>query len=112
MTLEMTKVHMSNGASNSWEGDEHSQLLADQIAVMVEKENVFYSCVDYLSELPKSNNFIDEGWRQKAAEWMFKVIDFYVSTIHLTLFDLISDRLLTSFTMGSTRGFRIWSEIS
>ncbi|KAL7542849.1 hypothetical protein ACHAXR_012147 [Thalassiosira sp. AJA248-18] len=73
----MTQVHMSNGASNSWVGDGYSQLLIDQIAVMVEKENDFYSCVDYLGELPLSSDLIDEGWRQKSAEWMFKVIDFY-----------------------------------
>ena len=75
----MTQVHLSNGASNSWVGDEYSSQLVEQIAVMVEKEETFYSCADYLGELPESNNdLIDEGWRQKAAEWMFKVIDFYV----------------------------------
>ena len=75
----MTKVHMLGGASNSWVGDGYSQLLVDQIVVMLEKENGFYSCVDYLEGLPASSDLIDEGWRQKAAEWMFKVIDFYVS---------------------------------
>ena len=75
----MTQVHLSNGASNSWVGDEYSSQLVEQIVVMVEKEETFYSCVDYLGELPESNNdLINEGWRQKAAEWMFKVIDFYV----------------------------------
>ncbi len=69
---------MSNRASNVWIGDEYSQLLVNQIAVMVEKEGTFYSRVDYLKDLPASNDLIDEGWRQKAAEWMFKVIDFYV----------------------------------
>ena len=76
---EMTKVHMSNGASNKWIGDEYSQLLVEQIAVMVSKEK---TCTDYLSGFPKMNTdyLIDEVWRQKAAEWMFKVIDFYVSS--------------------------------
>ena len=75
----MTQVHLSNGASNSWVGDEYSSQLVEQIVVMVEKEETFYSCVDYLGELPESNNdLINESWRQKAAEWMFKVIDFYV----------------------------------
>lgn len=75
----MTKVHMSNGASNSWVGNEYSQLLIEQVAVLVEKEEAFYSCVDYLEEIPLSSDLIDEEWRQRAAEWMFKVIDFYVS---------------------------------
>lgn len=81
----MTKVHMSSGASNCWVGDEYSQMLVDQVAVMVTKEDAFYSCVDYLGELPESNNLMDEGWRQKSAEFMFKVIDFYVSFAVLLL---------------------------
>ena len=85
----MTKVHVSKGASGSWVGDEHSQLLVDQIAVMVEKEDAFYSCIDYLEELPVSRDLIDEGWRQKAAEWMFKVIDFYVSESLLSRLALV-----------------------
>ncbi len=103
----MTKVHMSSGASNSWVGDEYSQLLLEQVSVLVDKENRFYSCIDYLGELPESHTLIDEGWRQKAAEWMFKVIDFYVSAIHLTLFDLFSISILNSFAIHATRGFRI-----
>jgi len=70
---------MSNGA-NSWEGDEYSQNFVDQIAVMVAKENTFYSCVDYLGKLSESrraSDAIDVDWRQNTAEWMFKVIDFY-----------------------------------
>ena len=64
---------MSNGASNSWVGDKFSSLLVEQIAVMLHKENASYLCVDYLGELPMSNGYlIDEGWRQRAAEWMFK----------------------------------------
>ncbi len=69
---------MSNGATPSWMGDAFSELLVDQIAAMLEKEDSFYSCVDYLGELPDTNkDVIDEYWRQTAAEWMFKVIDFY-----------------------------------
>ena len=70
---------MSNGASNKWVGAEYSQLLVEQIAVMVSKEK---TCTDYLSGLLKTNidYLIDEVWRQQAAEWMFKVIDFYVSS--------------------------------
>ena len=72
---------MSNGASNKWVGAEYSQLLVEQIAVMVSKEK---TCTDYLSS-PKTNTdyLIDEVWRQQAAEWMFKVIDFYVSCNNL-----------------------------
>lgn len=71
---------MSNTNLNTWVGDNYSQLLVEQVAIMIEKEESFYTCVDYLGELPaESNGLIDEGWRQKAAEWMFKVIDFYVS---------------------------------
>lgn len=84
----MTKVHMSNGASNSWVGNEYSQLLVDQVAALVEKEESFYSCVDYLEEIPLSSDLIDEEWRQRAAEWMFKVIDFYVSSQQLFIIHL------------------------
>ncbi len=46
---------------------------------MVKNEEAFYACADYLGELPEpKGDSIDEGWRQKAAEWMFKVIDYYV----------------------------------
>ncbi len=69
---------MSNVALATWVGDDYSKMLLDQIAVMVEKENLFFSCVDYIGEMPMSDdNLIDEEWRQKAAEWMFRVIDFY-----------------------------------
>ena len=62
--------------------DEYSQFLVDQVAVMVKKEDVFYACTDYLGELPESKgDSVDESWRQKVAEWMFKVIDYYVSDI-------------------------------
>lgn len=62
--------------------DEYSQVLVDQVAVMVKNEEAFYACADYLGELPDpKGDSIDEGWRQKAAEWMFKVIDYYVRDI-------------------------------
>ncbi len=77
---------MSSGASNSWACDEYSKFLVDQINVMVEKEEVFYSCVDYLEEYPASYDLIDEGWRQKVAEWMFEVIDIYVRESVIYLF--------------------------
>mmetsp|Transcript_32109 Transcript_32109/g.54788 ORF Transcript_32109/g.54788 Transcript_32109/m.54788 type:complete len:320 (+) Transcript_32109:258-1217(+) len=73
----MTRVHKTNGASSRWVGDEYSQFLVDQVAVMMEKEADFYLCFDYLKDLPVSPDSIDAGWRQSAAEWMFTVIDFY-----------------------------------
>jgi hypothetical protein len=74
----MTKVHVSNVALTTWAGDDYSTVLLDQIAVMVEKENAFFSCVDYIGEMPTSNDeSIDVEWRQEAAEWMFRVIDHY-----------------------------------
>lgn len=75
---DMAKVHLSNSALTSWAGDEYSSILLEQIATMVKKEDAFYSCVDYIGELPQlDNDSIDGEWRQMAAEWMFRVIDFY-----------------------------------
>ncbi len=74
----MTKVHISNLALTTWAGDDYSTFLLDQIAVMVEKEKVFFSCVDYIGDMPMPmDNSIDVEWRQEAAEWMFRVVDFY-----------------------------------
>ena len=78
MKPDTTNVHVSKAALTTWVGDDYSKMLLDQIAVMVEKEDAFFSCVDYIGEMPMSDdNLIDEEWRQKAAEWMFRVIDFY-----------------------------------
>jgi hypothetical protein len=47
-------------ALNNWVGNDYSQLLVDQIAVMLGKEDAFYSHHDYLGELPESvNKFIN-----------------------------------------------------
>mmetsp|Transcript_18328 Transcript_18328/g.39584 ORF Transcript_18328/g.39584 Transcript_18328/m.39584 type:complete len:305 (-) Transcript_18328:125-1039(-) len=73
----MTKVVVSNGAANTWVGEKFSPLLVEQIAVMLEKEETNYACLDYISVPSSSTDLIDEKWRQKAAEWMFKVVDFY-----------------------------------
>ncbi|KAL3822970.1 hypothetical protein ACHAXA_008110 [Cyclostephanos tholiformis] len=74
----MTKIQRSNVALTTWLGDDYSKVLLDQIAVMARKEEVFFSCVDYMGELPMSkDDCIDEEWRQKAAEWMFRVVDYY-----------------------------------
>lgn len=55
-------------------------MLVEQICTMLEKEASRYCCKDYLN-VPEgtitSRNPINESWRQKSAEWMFKVIDYY-----------------------------------
>jgi hypothetical protein len=91
--------------------NEYSQFLVDQVAVMVKKEEEFYSRADYLGDLPEPRgDSIDEGWRQKAVEWMFKVIDYYVSFI---VFVAKSTTMrLTSCVVAPEPGFRIWIEIS
>jgi len=68
----MAKVHMSSGASNVWVGCSYTPLLVDQVRAMLKKESDFYCCVDYL----ENQVAINENWRQKGAEWCFKVIDF------------------------------------
>ena len=78
VSQDMAKVHLSNSALTSFAGDDYSCILLEQIATMVKKEDAFYSCVDYIGELPQlDNDSIDGEWRQMAAEWMFRVIDFY-----------------------------------
>lgn len=64
---------------NTWIGEEYSPLLIDKINVMLEKEESSPNCHDYLNTPAHSPHLdtIDERWRQKTAEWMFKVIDFY-----------------------------------
>lgn len=47
---------------------------------MLEKEASRYFCKDYLNVhagTTAPHDPIDERWRQKCAEWMFKVIDYY-----------------------------------
>lgn len=79
LLVDSINIHMSNTHGGQID-DEYSQFLVDQIAVMVKKEVDFYSRADYLGELIESKgDSIDECWRQKVAEWMFKVIDYYVS---------------------------------
>jgi len=75
----MVRMSIATVALTTRMEDDYAQpLLADQIAVMLDKEDAFYSRTDYLGELPESDNdFIDKGWRQKAAAWMFRVIDAY-----------------------------------
>ena len=66
--------------SNRWAVHNFSPFLIEQTCTMIEKEATRYSCKDYLSASPgtvTSRNPIDERWRQKSAEWMFKVVDYY-----------------------------------
>lgn len=71
---------MSIPCGRPFADDEYSQPFADQVAVMLKKADDFYRRLDYLGELPTSKeDSIDDVWRQKVAEWMFKVIDYYVS---------------------------------
>lgn len=78
----MAQVIMSSGASNVWSGDKFTSLLVDQVVLMLKKEDSFWNCIDYLAEnhicsTADSPDMIDEQWRQRSAEWMFKVVDYY-----------------------------------
>jgi len=67
-------------ATASSDGNSYSPLLVEQICTMLEKETSRYCCKDYLKVpdgLVTARTPIDERWRQKSAEWMFKVIDYY-----------------------------------
>ena len=72
----MNKI-VATGSSN---GDRYSPQLVEQICTMLEKETSRYCCKDYLT-IPDGSvtarTPIDERWRQKTAEWMFKVVDYY-----------------------------------
>lgn len=71
---------MSSDTSNGWSGEKYSSLLVEQTISMLEKEATRYCCADYLrftGGAILSTNPIDERWRQKSAEWMFKVVDYY-----------------------------------
>ena len=71
-------------SNNAWIGEEYSPLLMEKINVMLKREGSSIPC-DYLntSRLGLSHNHnphldtFDMEFRQKIAEWMFKVIDFY-----------------------------------
>ncbi len=78
----MAQVIMSSATSNVWSGAKFTSLLVDQISLMLKKEESFWNCIDYLAEnhtcsTTDSLEMIDEQWRQRSAEWMFKVVDYY-----------------------------------
>ena len=84
----MAKAMMSSGATNAWSGEEFSSLLVDQIFIMLKKESAHYTCVDYLEEnefcsVLREQDAIDQNWRQRSAEWMFKVKVNSILHIHL-----------------------------
>jgi len=62
-----------------WTNDDQSRQLVDQIAAMVARADVFFTCyTDYLGAVPQSNAaLIDEGWRRVVALWMISVVDYY-----------------------------------
>jgi hypothetical protein len=61
-----------------WTNDDQSRLLADQIAAMVARADVFFTYTNYLGAVSQSNAAsIDEGWRKNAALWMISVVDYY-----------------------------------
>ena len=57
----------------TWIGEEYSVLLMEKLNVMLKRDSI--NCNDYLKTASSSQQFdtIDEIWRQKTAEWMFKV---------------------------------------
>ena len=93
--------------SNGWSVDSFCPFLIEQICTMLEKEAIRYSCQDYLSVslgTITSRNPIDERWRQKSAEWMFKVVDYYdldrdIVSVGMTYLD----RMFTETTIHNCR---------
>jgi hypothetical protein len=77
----MSKAATADVSVSNCRGCEsYTPLLVEQICTMLEKEASRYSCKDYLT-VPSGTftlrNPINERWRQKSAEWMFKVVDYY-----------------------------------
>ena len=65
--------------SNTWLGEDYSEFLIEKVQLMLKKEDSSIDCLDYLNKSSYSYHMdkIDVNWRQKVAEWMFNVIDFY-----------------------------------
>ena len=109
----MSKTVTSATALNGWTGDRFCPFLVEQIGTMMEKEAGRYLCKDYLSVSPDTVmsrnpiNAINERWRQKSAEWMFKVVDYYdldrdIVSVGMTYLD----RMFTETTIH-----HCWSQI-
>jgi hypothetical protein len=74
MAEEFTVVGSTEFECSSCE--ESNDMNVDRIAVMLEQEQTHYSpCYDYTSALKNNIDGINENWRQKIAEWVFKVVD-------------------------------------
>lgn len=92
--------------SNTWIGEVYSPLLIDKINVMLKREESSVPCIDdYLNKLrlgspnPHLDTF-DEQFRQRTAEWMFKVVDFYDLDRDITSTAMnYLDRYLTASTL-------------
>jgi hypothetical protein len=69
-------------SNNTWIGEEYSPFLIEKINVMLKREE-YSLCNDYLNApvppyiLSSHFDVFDEQFRQKTAEWMYKVVDFY-----------------------------------
>ena len=81
---EQSSISMESTPSNvplSSVDENCSPLLVEQICIMLEQEVNRYSINDYLTitlgTQITNHHPIDEPWRQKSAEWMFKVVDYY-----------------------------------
>jgi hypothetical protein len=76
----MSKAISSTNAQYGYASESYSPLLVEQVCTMLEKESSRYYCKDYLNTPAGTStlrNPIDERWRQRSAEWMFKVVDYY-----------------------------------
>ena len=87
-------------SSNTWIGEEYDPLLMEKIKVMLERESL--NCHDYLNKASSSQQFdtIDELWRQKTAEWMFKVRSRCYSLIAVLM--RLSSTMLQALTFSHT----------
>ena len=108
MAEEFTLVGSTEFECSSCE--ENNDMNVDRIAVMLEQEQTHYSpCYDYTSALKNNTDGINENWRQKIAEWVFKVVDLLkfdreVVSITLNYLDrVIAHATETSKTMCHTK---------
>ncbi|KAL7447828.1 hypothetical protein ACHAWC_000136, partial [Mediolabrus comicus] len=101
-------VHNSSvvASNNTWIGEVYSPLLIDKVNVMLKREESSVPCIDdYLNKLRLGNpnphlDTFDEQFRQRTAEWMFKVVDFYDLDRDITSTAMnYLDRYLTASTL-------------
>lgn len=72
-------------------------MIMDYLAAMKKQEANGYTCSDYLRNIPKSPDHVDEWCRLKMIEWCFQVID-YINFSRKTVIISVSylDRFLSS----------------